>query len=246
MPKVLLNQIIAVEKTAKNTTHDRITELHRLKPETFVGLSRIYTPKDEDGDQLPEENKIVQNRVPDVLNEAVTTWSNLLDVILTKEAGNQVAVGQLLVDDLDFGKFPVSFLLSLEKTLEDVRTFVDRLPTLDPTEVWEFNAQSQLYMSKPTHTHRTQKTETYIVVEGSGLPDKGIPPETKLVTRDELVGLWTNKKLSGGISYEDKRACLSRIAALRTAVKFAREKANSVEVEQLKVGEKLFNYIFNQ
>ena len=64
-----LNQVIAIEKGVKSRAISRIDELYKdiQKPALFDGLSRTYQPKDEAGEMLPSESKVVQKRVTDVL-----------------------------------------------------------------------------------------------------------------------------------------------------------------------------------
>ena len=64
MPK--LCQIIAITNTRKSTVQKEVTELHHqaTKEALLTGISRTYTPKDENGEKQPAENKMVQVKAP--------------------------------------------------------------------------------------------------------------------------------------------------------------------------------------
>ena len=53
-----LNQIIAIEKGVKSKSFQDLTEAHHAvqKPTLLSGISRVYQPKDEEGEQLPAES----------------------------------------------------------------------------------------------------------------------------------------------------------------------------------------------
>ncbi len=246
-----LNQIVAVEKGCKQRTHDRVTENYQKiqKADLFNGLKKSYQPKDEEGDRLPDESAAVQLNVRDLLKECGAAWADLMDVVLTKEVGNcgakanvDVEIGGTMYSV--FKDAPVAFLLQAEKLLNDVRTVVSKVPTLDPTLEWDWDEGARMFRSKPVETHRTQKVQDFVVVAGSGVPEKGVPPVVKDVTKDVIAGYWSTTKLSATLTIAQKREILDRVDALQKAVKQARESANLLEVEQFKAGEGVFDYLF--
>jgi hypothetical protein len=66
-----LNQIIAVEKGIKSKSFQELTEAHHnvQKPPLLSGISRVYQPKDEEGEQLPPESTKVQVKTEQVLRD---------------------------------------------------------------------------------------------------------------------------------------------------------------------------------
>src|SRR5690606_16701379 len=136
-----LSQVIAVEKQVKSRVNSEGSELHKLnqKPDLFNGMSRTYERRSEDGEELPSEQKLVQYRAHENLAQWSKMWSELLDVVATKDWGNTQARADLVVDGETLVKeAPVTYLIWLEKQLEDFRTFVDNLPVLDPSKAWRF------------------------------------------------------------------------------------------------------------
>ena len=59
-----------------------------------------------------------------------------------------------------------------------------------------------------------------------------------------IVGHWRTVKFSGALPATRVTELTERVRKLQEAVKYAREEANSVEVEEQKVGESIFNYLF--
>ena len=64
-----LNQIIAIEKGIKSRIYGDVTDLHKAsqKPDLFNGFAKHYQRKDEDGEDLPPEQKHVQFAASEVL-----------------------------------------------------------------------------------------------------------------------------------------------------------------------------------
>ncbi len=63
-------------------------------------------------------------------------------------------------------------------------------------------------------------------------------------TEDVTVGYWRTVKFSGALPAQRVNELLERVERLQEAVKFAREEANNLEVEEIKVGERFFKYLF--
>ena len=59
------------------------------------------------------------------------------------------------------------------------------------------------------------------------------------------VGTWRTIKFSGALPAKRINELLARVEKLQEAVKFAREEANGIEVEEQKVGEKVLKYLFS-
>ena len=242
MPK--LNQIIAVVSGQKTTAQQALTNAHnhRLKPELLSGLTRNYRPVKEDGEQLPPEIKRVQVTVPQVIAEVRDALTAMFDVVLTQDMGNTHARADIKVNGQTIlASVPVTYLLFLEKQVVDLETFVSKLPSLDPSEVWEADGDVGGYTTKPYETLKAAKVYRTHVAHP---PTEHHPAQVQTYTVDETVGVWTNIKKSGAIRVQDKNAMLARVQALKAAIKVAREEANSIEVEQFKAGKAVLDFIF--
>jgi hypothetical protein len=58
------------------------------------------------------------------------------------------------------------------------------------------------------------------------------------------VGQWRTVKFSGALPAQERNELLQRIRKLQEGVKFAREEANSKEVDDVKLGNKVFDFVF--
>jgi hypothetical protein len=240
---VKLCQIIAVEKSVKNKCHESVTASYQKmqKPALLTGISRTYRPNDEAGEQLPSESTKIQLNTNDVLNEMAKVMTDLFDVTATKDVSNCHAVADVVVGETVIAKaLPVTYLIFLEKKLVDIHTFISKLPTLDPSEDWTFDPNVGSFASKPSETTRTKKVFVPLVL--SPATDKH-PANVKEGFEDKGVGTWKTVKFSGAMPAQKVADMLDRVERLQKAVKFARSEANSRDVEHVKVGEKLFNFL---
>lgn len=240
-----LNQIIAVEKGVKTQSTRTLTDLYRslTKAPLFSGISRTYQPRDDEGDRLPAESTKVQLTVDRVLDGVRESLSRLFDVTATKDWGNFSVSADVIVDDqVLLPSVPIPYLLFLEKQLTDLHTVVRDIPVLDQSEDWDWNDRVEAYASKPVQTVRTKKVPRNHV--RAAATDKH-PAQVDVFNEDVLVGYWTTVKFSGNWSRKQVNDLLSRLEKLQTAVKFAREEANSKEVADVKVSDNIFDYLFD-
>lgn len=239
-----LNQIIAIEKGAKNRVYAAITELHKnaQKQDLYYGFSKTYEPKEEGSERFPPESKKVLLRAEDVLTETKELFGEFWDITATKDFANQTAKadvsvnGNVLITDA-----PVPYLLFLEKQLTDLRTFVDKMPVLDEQDDWRKDEATGLFKTEPTKTHRTAKVIKPIVKYEA---TKEHAAQTDLITQDVIVGYWNQVKQSGAITRGEKRKLADKVEAVLNAVKSAREEANSGDAPPKKVGSDLLEFIF--
>jgi hypothetical protein len=155
-----LNQIIAVEKGVKSKSFQDLTEAHHAvqKPALLSGISRVYQPKDEEGEQLPPESTKVQVKTEEILRDMAASVTRLFDVTATKDWANCAARADVTVDGRALLRdVPVTYLLFLEKQLTDLHTFVKKLPVLDAAESWTFDASADCYRTEAVRTIRTKK-----------------------------------------------------------------------------------------
>jgi hypothetical protein len=239
-----LNQIIAVEKGVKSKSFAELTEAHHTvqKPSLLSGLSRVYQPKDEEGEQLPPESTRVQIRAEEVLKEMAATVTRLLDVTATKDYANCAARADVLVDGRTLlADVPVTYLLFLEKQLTDLNTFMKKLPVLDAAESWTFDNSADCWRTEPVRTIRTKKVpRNHVKAEAT----EHHPAQVEVYYEDVAVGTWSTTKFSGALPAKRVHDLAERVEKLQAAVKFAREEANAAEVSDKKVGDALFGYLF--
>ncbi len=242
-----LNQIIAVEKGTKSRVYGDLTTLNKAiqKPELFNGFTKNYQKKDEDGESLPSESKRVQLTYKDVLRNSEALLTEIMNLTARKDYSNCVAKASVQIDGKVIIKdAPVSFLLFLEKQLNDLRVFVGNIPVLDSADNWTMDNSSGLFKTDVVQTHRTKKVAKPIVLYPA---TENHPAQTQLVTEDVIAGYWVQVKQSGAMQFPEKQAMLTRVEELLQAVKQAREEANNFdEVPTPEIGKAVFNYILGE
>ena len=242
MPK--LNQIIAIEKGTKTKAFQDLTDVHQQvqKPGLLAGISRTNRPKDEEGEQLPPESTRVQVHAEDIIRGVTATLTDLFDVTATKDWANCSAKADVAVDGTKLlTAVPATYLLFLEKQLVDLHTFVKKLPTLDPGEEWHFDASTDTYATPPVQTVRTKKVpRNHVKAEST----REHPAQVEVYYEDVPQGTWQTIKFSGALPQQRVNTLVERVERLQQAVKFAREEANNLAVDQMKVGERVFGYLF--
>lgn len=243
MPK--LNQIVAVVNGKKTQAQKGLTDLYKKlqQGKLFEGLVRTYQPVDEDGDTLPPEKTLVRYRANEVIDEAQVILENLIDTVATQDYANTQAKGDIKVDDQVLAAgVPVTHLMFLEKQLVDIHSFVSKLPTLDETSEWHFDENKGCFVSETETKNRDLKTVTHKVTYEA---TEHHPAQVAEVAITKKAGEFATTKLSGAVGVSRKVELLKRVSDLQDAVKFAREQANAMDVENKRVAEPLLNYIFS-
>lgn len=245
MPSLKLHAVNALVTGAKSKSERDLTDLHHrvVKQPLLNGLSRAYRPRDDEGEQLPPELTYVQTKVEhEVLPAVVAALSRTMDLQFTQDTGNLEAKADVIVDgQVLLADVPVTYLLSLQKKLVDLRTFIAKLPTLDPAERWNWSADLGAYASEPAHTVRTKKVpRNHVLAEAT---DRH-PAQVTIYQEDVQQGTWTLVKWCGAMPAAKIRELDDRVGKLIDAVRVAREHANSIDVPMREAGAPVFGYLF--
>lgn len=239
-----LNQIVAVVSGKKTQAQKSLTEVYKKlqKSALFEGISRRYTPSDEDGETQPDEQKNVQYKSRQAMTDARAALNDLFDLTATQDWGNCQARSDIKVDNtVILENVPVTWLLFLEKQITNLHSFVQEIPVLDPAETWAWDENADCYGSQPAISNRTKKVpRSHILYEAT----EKHPAQVEMYHEDVKVGQWRTVKFSSALAAQEKNEIIERIQRLQEAVKFAREEANSMEVEQVTVGNKVFDFVF--
>jgi hypothetical protein len=176
-----------------------------------------------------------------VVSDARAKWSELWDLVATQDRGNQDARADVVVGgEVVLPQVPVTTLLFLEKQLNDLETFLSKLPTPDPGEDWDYDANTDQLKTPVTKTTRTKKVPRNHVV--SPATDKH-PAQVQVYQEDVVVGHWSKTAYTGRVPAKTRNAWVARAKALRDAVKQAREVANMTEVAKAPVAQKIFDHV---
>jgi len=240
-----LHQVNALVTGRKSTAEKTVGDLYKLlqKDALFDGMERVYKPMDEEtGERLPPEKQKVQFRAIDVVAAATQTWTELWDLTATQDSGNQTARADIVVDGTAvLTGVPVTTLLFLEKQLNDVETFINKLPTPEASEDWDYDSNTDLLRSRPAQSVRTKKVPRNHVKAPATTQH---PAQVEVYHEDVQVGTWTKVSFTGRLPAKEKNAMLARVKKLKDAVKLARENANALDTAPRHVGEALLRFVF--
>ena len=126
--------------------------------------------------------------------------------------------------------------------MNDIHTFFKKLPILDPGEKWHHDRAMDMWCTDGAQSVRTKKVSRALVLYEA---TKEHPAQVKEVTEDVHAGTWTTVKHSSALPAQDVNEILGRVEKLQKAVKFAREQANSVEVDLQEVGGIVFDFLLD-
>ena len=239
-----LNQLIAVLQSVKANATKGKTEVYQLSQKSglFQGLSRTYQPREEDGFVYPPESQKLTLKANELIDKFVQACSEYLDLAATQDYANTEAKASVVVDGQTIiADVPVSYLLFLEKQLQDVKTFITSLPVLSIDKDWQHDPNRGCYVTSPKETVKTKKITDFVVAYEA---TEHHPAQIKEVSKDVVEGIWSLIEFSGALPQDRVNLLLRRVDILQKAVIQAREEANGREVQQKQVASAIFSYLF--
>lgn len=237
-----MNQQEGIETFTKRANH-------------FMGTHRTLNMFKDDEKHLEASNEQHQELTSTVgaklryVRKAVTKW---YDAFLQKEATNQTAVADLVVDGEVLAEaLPAPFFLGMEKELKQLRKLYESIPTLQPGIKWEKdetlsaadNSKGVYRNANPVKKLKTKQTVAHKVLVP---PDEHHPAQVEKWTEQEPVGEFTEEVFSGMITPAEKSVMLNRLTKLISAVKRARMRANKAAIVKKAVGKTIFKYIHTE
>jgi hypothetical protein len=255
---VYLHQVVATDQGIAADTKgvlDRVRGVLAVggKQDPMTGLSRTHISRDaQRWPDEPPQNRRVQVTTAGLLADAVTALTRLLDVKLTREAGNAEAKADIVLDgEVLLADVPVGFLMFLEGQLTSlITTLIDKLPVRNPAQEWhgqetDPNLPRGVYATEPRLTPSTTKDKLVQVIaeprviDGHAFAGQYLPYEGDVVT-----GTITTIDYSGQLSVRDVQDLRERAAAVLIAVRYAREQANMLEVQPRQAGAIVLRAVF--
>lgn len=241
-----LHQILAVESGIRTQTQADLAKLHTpvSHHQLLLGQTRTYTPLEEDGEKIPPERALLQVRLPSVLAKTAKVWEKLLDVTATRDFANCDAKADVKLDNgtVILKQAPATYLLWLEKKLQELHSFICSLPLLPPEIEWVWDKTQNCFRNKEAIvTTRTAKV-FYAHQLAPATPEH--PAQVNEKSREQVIGHYHTLRFCGAFELETAQEMKGRVEELFRAVKFAREEANRIDVVDQKVGKGLLSYIF--
>jgi hypothetical protein len=241
-----LHELLAVESSVTGNFNRDIQETVKVfgKAEMF---QRFVTKKehfnDEDSKLNTTETKEITTTVKKRLDWFKKSVSDYFDLVLQKDKTNQKAVGDIVVDGVTVAKeVPATTILMLESKLQELRKVFEAAPTLPTGTKWEFDANEGIWNTvEPVVSFSTKRiTKPVVLYEAT----KEHPAQVKEVSEDVPVAKITKLTSVGMLTSLEKATILGRLDDLLQACKKARQQANMVTVEQAKMGDEIFKYLY--
>ena len=240
-----LHELLAVEQDRKNQANIAVGEAIKVfskQDVLFDGMVKRYISLEENAEQIPDESKEIVTTIKDKLNATLEMVIAAIDANISKEETNAsgIAKTELIVGDKNFGTFSATSLLALETQLGKIKEMYQQIPTLDSAKKWVFDTQRGVFRTDEEIKFRSIKRPKVVVKYEA---TKEHPAQTEILQIDFQVGKYETVYTSGRVTLAQKNQMLKRIQQLLEAVKIARSKANNVEVNNIKIGQKLFEFI---
>jgi len=247
MKKSVLHELLAVEGDLDGA-HKKILDETRVtftkKADRFMGQFRKFEMFVEDGIDYPEESQALDTTVQDKLDYMEKTECRYFDAILQKEATNQIAVADLIIDGVTISNgLPATFLLGMETRLKNLKSAYESIPTLQPGVEWVLDPSMGKNIYKTAKPVEKIKTETIIEPVVLYEATKEHPAQVKESSKVKNIGKYSTTTWSGMITPAEKSVLLGKIDKLIRAFKKARQRANTTEVTKRTIGKELFAFI---
>lgn len=210
----------------------------------YHGFTKTYTPLDTEGGlQLPEQKVEVQRVAAEELSKARALWKRMWDINRTRDEGNTVARGDVVVDGtVLLPQVPVTHLLFLEHQLTNVVALLKAMPTRPLGIVWHNHDRAGMSEGTPVDTQRHGKKVHYEIAPATDRHQSTLLAQHN---EDVPVGTWTHTDYTGALKHGERQVMLDRATKLLDAIRAARIAANSIPVEEFSESGILDGYVFD-
>lgn len=243
-----LHELIAVKASLRSQSAKTTAELANTfekKQHHFTAKVKTFTPNGEDVPSKTEEQLDLQTTVRKELLWLKDYIVKAIDASHAVNTGNRTAQADIVLED---GKtlvpaVPSSTLLELEGELEQLRAFIDKIPTLDPAKGFKpaEDREPGVYVAREIEKTRTKKDQRVVTLAPA--TDKH-PAQVQLLPEDVPIGVVREQEWSSMLTIVAKGEMLDRVEKLSRAVKKARSRANEQPVESVALAETLIGYVF--
>lgn len=252
MPK--MHELLATYEDQKGQATKTRTDL----TSTFSNKSHLFRKKvvtfksnQEGVVAVTESQSDIQTTLKKELEWVSGFLAKSMDVGYQIDIGNTQAKADLVVEDssgkvtLEVKNLPATSLLQLEKHLLQVRELALSIPTLDPAQGFELDKASEkgVWKAREVTKNRTKKVKKVLMLAPA--TDKH-PAQVQPYDDDEVIGTLLEQEWSALTTPALKSEVLNRCDTLIQAVKKARSRANSIELDVTgsKIGKQLLDYVF--
>jgi len=245
-----LHELLAVEGDLAGVAKKVIDEAEhtfRQKQDHFWGSHKtlkMFNEDRENEEAAGEAHKEMVTTVDDKLKYVFEHVVNYYDAMLQKEATNQTARADLVVDGKVLAKdVPATYLLGMESRLKALRTMCESIPTLSPGVRWIPDTERGEGVYRAEHPEVTNKTEQVLRFQEVSKATNQHKAQVETWKDNVPVGRYTTEKWCGAYSPAQKSDILGRVDQLIQAVKQARQRANTAPVIKCNVGKEIVDFI---
>lgn len=245
-----LNEILSIENDLKAAYEKILVESKTTfdkKADHFQGHHKslkMFDQSREHEEAAQEQHKELVTTVSEKLDHSWKYIAKYFDALLVKEATNQAACADLVVDGAVIAeKVPATFLLGMEERLKKVRELYDSIPTLQPGVAWKSDETQRKGVYKAEFSEKALRTEQTIKSKVLYDATKEHPAQIDKWAEQVPIGTYTTERWSGMLSPAEKAKMIARIDELLAAVKKARQRANQTEIVKREVAKKFYEYI---
>jgi len=246
-----LHETLAVEGELEGAYKKILQEtLKTLKDKAnlFMGFVKKYVPFD-DNEKTNESFEESHRRDTTVNSKIDYMFSHVipyLDAVAQKDRTNQEARanveinGKVLISDV-----PSTTLLGLESKIRQIREVLVNIPTLDAGMNWVKDVTDEDHVWKleaPQETFKTAKIpKSKVVYEATKEHRAEIDRWNETIN----IGKYLTTHWSGMMTTAEKSQLLGRVDILSQAIKQARQRANTTEVQDIHVGQKIRDFVLD-
>jgi hypothetical protein len=240
---VRLSKVVSSSKGAKADGDKALTQVYQAiqKTASFDGMVRSLNLDDVNEQPTDPDITIVQNKVTTLIEEVIPTLISMVDTVASNDYGNASKKADLVIDGVTLVEgAPITFYIYLGKRALDWKTVVSKLPTLDPAEEWTYDPNQGAYVSAVKTTPKTKKITQVLQLAAA---TEHHAAQVSTIQEDVRVGLYKTKKFSGAIPNDVKNQLMKKVVKLENAIKEAIAEINSSMVEEIKVGNSIYDYL---
>lgn len=249
MNKPKLHELLAVETSLENQSNKVRAELaatFEKKRHLFEEKRVTFTPLKEGLAPSTESQSDIQSNIRKEFDWIQPFIVKALDASYQVAEANTVARADIVLEDetVIATGVPATALLELEKRVAEIQALVTATPTLDPAKGFQLDDQRAggIYKAREVNKPRTAKVKDVVVLYPA---TEQHPAQVQLLDKDVQTGTIQEQEWSGLITPATKAELIARVETLARAVRSARSRANTVEVDTTKkIGSKLLAYVF--
>jgi hypothetical protein len=244
-----LHELLAVEgnqQTQANKVRKELESTFDKKRHLFERKIVTFTSSTEGSEPVVEEQSDINTTVSKEIQWIKGHLTKALDLEYQIAETNTIARADVELDDgsVLLKAVPATSLLELQKRMAELLELAKAIPTLDPAKGFQADpaAGEGVFQARIVNRDRTKKVpKAFVAYEAT----KEHPAQVQMFNEDIKTGTITTQEWSGMMTPADKAAVLDRIESLTRAIRAARSRANTAEVDRKnKIGDAIFTYIF--